>query len=83
MIRRYQPRVVVFDLEAEAADEDDVRADLELEIERHQADLIVLGRARHFESRLPQEQVLHKPYHFAPLVRTIQRLCARERGEAA
>jgi CheY-like chemotaxis protein len=74
LARRHHPRVIVLDLETEAADDEQVRDQYEAESRDHNARLVVLGRAAGYGRNLPKDRVLTKPYHFAPLIRTIERL---------
>ncbi len=75
LLRRFHPDVVVLDLETEAADDEILRDEIDCEVQRHHSRLIVLGRARRYAASLPVGQVVAKPYHYAPLIRTIERLC--------
>ena len=45
------------------------------ELDRENSSLIILGKLRQ-GSLLPASHVLSKPYHFAPLVHTIEELAA-------
>lgn len=77
IIRRLRPEVVVLDLDAEAADDEGVRDALESVAREQDTALVVLGESRRYLDALPDGQVLAKPYHYAPLIRTIERLLAR------
>ena len=77
LVRRYHPEVVVLDLDAEAADDDSFRDALDSATREHHTALVVLGTARRYLEQLPDGQVLAKPYHYAPLIRTIERLLAQ------
>jgi DNA-binding NtrC family response regulator len=77
LVRRHHPSVVVLDLEAHGADDSQVRDALDQEAAEYRTALIVLGHAPQNLSPLPEAQVLAKPYHYAPLLRTIERLLAR------
>ena len=76
LAEQHQPRVIVLDLEAEAADREDVRARFDVASAENRSSLVILGRARRYDA-LPREQVLAKPYHYAPLVQTIEQLAAK------
>jgi DNA-binding NtrC family response regulator len=76
LAHEHQPRVIVFDLDADAADREDVQAQLDAASAKHRSSLVILGRARRYDA-LPREQVLARPYHFAPLVHTIEQLAAK------
>jgi DNA-binding response OmpR family regulator len=74
LARQHHPRVIVLDLEAEAADDEQICQQYESESRDHHSSLVVLGRARHYDQSLPRDRIVSKPYHFAPLIRTIERL---------
>lgn len=73
MLRLHQPDVTVLDLEAVAAEEPELGSEFDSESESGHR-LVVLGTLRRSFPTLPPEQILAKPYHFAPLVRTIELL---------
>jgi DNA-binding response OmpR family regulator len=74
LIREHEPDVVVLDGETADVSDRDLLAALESQLEQQGTPLIVLGRVRG-QTLLPR-QVLAKPYHFGPLVHTIQELAA-------
>ena len=74
LARQHHPQVIVLDLEAESADDEQICQEYETQSRDHQTSLVVLGRARHYEEKLPRDRIVSKPYHFAPLIRTIERL---------
>jgi CheY-like chemotaxis protein len=74
LARQHHPQVIVLDLEADAADDGQVQAEYDAESRDHDARLVVLGRAGRYEQTLPKDRILPKPYHYAPLIRTIERL---------
>lgn len=74
LAREHHPDVIVLDLEE--ADPATLRERFNANSHDHPAELIVLGKIR----RGPQfagGHVISKPYHFAPLVHTIQQLAAK------
>jgi hypothetical protein len=76
LARQHHPDVIVLDLEAEPAVEHIVEEQFGAEAQEQHASLVILGRA----ARAPLEgspQVIAKPYHFAPLVHTIELLAAK------
>jgi DNA-binding NtrC family response regulator len=77
LVRQHHPSVVVLDLDARAPDDLHVRDALDRETSEHQTAFIVLGNAPQFLTPLPEGQVLAKPYHYAPLLRTIEQLLER------
>jgi CheY-like chemotaxis protein len=74
LARQHHPHVIVLDLEADAADDSQVQAQYDAESRDHDARLVVLGRAGRYERTLPKDRIVPKPYHYAPLIRTIERL---------
>jgi len=76
LAKEHQPRVIVLDLDAGAADREDVQARINATSVEHRSSLVILGRTRRYDS-LPPEQVLAKPYHYGPLVHTIEQLAAK------
>lgn len=78
LIRLHQPSVVVLDLDAAAADDEQLRDELESAARDSHSALVVLGKARRYLETLPDGQVIAKPYHYGPLLRTIERLLARK-----
>lgn len=74
LIRQHEPDVVVFDGEATDADDRAVQSELEAQLAERGTPLILLGRVR--GGKLLPRHVLAKPYHFAPLVHTIEALAA-------
>ena len=77
LLRRHRPSVVVLDLDAEAADDEQIRQQYTSGAEENNTALVVLGRARRTFDGLPAGRVISKPYHYAPLIRTIERLLER------
>lgn len=74
LARRHHPQVIVLDLEADAAGDERVQAQYAAESRDHDARLVVLGRTSRYRQTLPDDRIVSKPYHYAPLVRTIERL---------
>jgi CheY-like chemotaxis protein len=71
LAHQHQPRVIVVDSESENANTEAVRAEWE-DRSRHGSSIVLLGSARpHSEHR-----VIAKPYHYEPLIRTIEELVA-------
>ncbi len=73
LARKHHPDVIVLDDEATSAGCAEACDQLSAEVHCQQSSLVILGKLRRGES-LPPAQVLSKPYHFAPLVHTIERL---------
>jgi CheY-like chemotaxis protein len=74
LAHQHHPQVIVLDVDSDAADEDGVRDEYGAESRDHDAYLVVLGRSIRYEQTVPPDCVVPKPYHYAPLVRTIERL---------
>lgn len=74
LARCYRPQVIVLDMEARQADEDGVRDQYDTEVRSNRASLVVLGTARRHISPDLQSRFVAKPYHYAPLIRTIEQL---------
>jgi two-component system, cell cycle response regulator DivK len=75
LAREHHPDVIVLDVESQAADaslEDQFGA----EASEQQTSLVILGKARCALAG-GRAQVVAKPYHFAPLVHTIELLAAK------
>lgn len=75
LAHEFHPDVIVVDLDEMDIDQAALQAEFEAESTSCASSLIVLGKvARH---SLPADQVLAKPYHFAPLVHKIEQLAAK------
>lgn len=77
LIRQHQPSVVVLDLDAVADHDEALHNELDAATQHSQSALVVLGRARRYLGRLPDGQVIQKPYHYGPLIEIIERLLDR------
>jgi CheY-like chemotaxis protein len=76
LAQEHHPDVIVLDLDADDATNGSVQLQLRQELDRESSSLIILGKLR-WDSVLPPSRSLSKPYHFAPLVHTIQELAAK------
>jgi CheY-like chemotaxis protein len=76
MAREHRPDVILLDLEAESADRDEVQDQFDAESSAQASSIVILGRTRRF-SLSSSTQVVAKPYHFAPLIHTIEQLAAK------
>ena len=76
LAQEHHPDVIVLDLDADDATSGPVQLQLRQELDRESSSLIILGKLR-TGSPLPAGHTLSKPYHFAPLVHTIQELAAK------
>jgi DNA-binding response OmpR family regulator len=80
LAQQHRPEVIVLDLEGDAADDEQMRDQFEAASRDHHASLVLLGQSRRGERILPQERIVPKPYHYAPLVHTIEQLLAVSTG---
>ena len=73
-LERGRPRVTIVDTDTETTNSQTIYRTLQQVEARN---LILLGKVCWNQAALRVERVYHKPYHFAPLVRTIELLCAK------
>ena len=87
LAQRYQPDVIVVDLEAfwpnQDADASTVCRQFDSGSARHRASLVFLGEARGDNRPLPTARFIRKPYHYAPLIRTILECLQAKTPEAS
>jgi CheY-like chemotaxis protein len=76
LAEQHQPDVIVLDLESQSADDEALRDAYDRQSTATDSALVIIGKARRYQ-RLPAGQMLAKPYHFAPLVHTIEQLAAK------
>jgi len=76
LAREHHPDVIVLDLEAERADAAAIRDQFSEEICGREKSVIVRGKIRRGPV-FTGGHVISKPYHFAPLVHTIEQLAAK------
>jgi CheY-like chemotaxis protein len=74
LARQHHPRVIVLDMETDSANDERICHEYEAQSRDNHSCLLVLGRAVNYEQHVPRERIVAKPYHFAPLIRTIERL---------
>jgi len=82
LARQHHPDVVVLDLEAEQADSAAVREQFCDQTRGRQQSVIILGKIRRGPASpdctaFTGGHVISKPYHFAPLIHTIEQLAAK------
>jgi len=70
-VRRHRPAVTVVDEDVAPQGRASALGDLG---SSHATSLVVLGKARQFGFSVPKDRILSKPYHYGPLVRTIEQL---------
>jgi CheY-like chemotaxis protein len=76
LMRRHNPDVVVLDMDTEAADDASVRQAYDDQSRLEDSAMVLLGVVH----RDDVDRVGHgvrKPYHYAPLIRTIEQLLGR------
>ena len=80
LLREQHPRVVVLDLDVDDCDPTELQVAFEDESRRHETSLVLLGRvtganrSANADNRPDVSQVIAKPYHYGPLIRTIEQL---------
>ena len=73
VLEHIRPHVTVLDTDADAAGNQTLHQLLD---GGATSNLIMLGKARSNQKKLNVDRVYGKPYHFGPLIRTIELLCA-------
>ncbi|HEX5105742.1 MAG TPA: response regulator, partial [Pirellulaceae bacterium] len=73
MAREHHPHVIVLDLESDEPHASDVEDQYGAEARELHTSLVILGKACR-RQRLDAARHVAKPYHFAPLVHTIEQL---------
>ena len=66
------PDIIVLD--SDTTDDCDLEASYDVASRRNNASLVVIGRARYNLPESDRHRVVAKPYHYAPLIRTIDEL---------
>jgi DNA-binding response OmpR family regulator len=74
LFRRHHPRVVILDLDVSDAQCAQLQDEYESELQNHDVTLLMLGRLRHDRASVPKDRIVAKPYHYGPLIRTIEGL---------
>ena len=74
ILRERHPNVVVLDLEQEGSETDELHAAYASESLRSEASLVILGRVQGLVPASPGSRTIDKPYHYGPLIRTIEQL---------
>ncbi len=88
LLREQHPRVVVLDLEVDEVDSASLQDAFEDESRRSETSLVVLGRVkganRSDDSGNSHEprHIIEKPYHYGPLIRTIEQLLRQHEAAA-
>jgi DNA-binding response OmpR family regulator len=74
LARRHHPGVIVMDMETVPPSDAETRAGYGAESRAHHSSLVMLASARRDTAGLPDGRVVPKPYHYGPLIRTIEEL---------
>ncbi len=69
-----QPDLVVLDMEADSTDADSIDGESDDDFASHNGPVIVLGTARQGSTTGSHTRFIRKPYHYAPLIRTIEQM---------
>ena len=77
ILRQQHPDVVVVDLENDHDGEGSLENAYHDESQRNETSLVVLGRVSAHRDTGRCSQVISKPYHYGPLIRTIEQLLER------
>ena len=76
LAREHHPDVIVLDADAEQGSTEEIRQQFAAEAGQHASRLIILGKVRRSPA-FAGGHIIAKPYHFAPLIHTIERLAAK------
>jgi CheY-like chemotaxis protein len=76
LAREHRPDVIVLDVEAEDRSENAICEQFAAEANDRNSTVIILGKVRRGVA-FAGGHVIAKPYHFAPLVHTIEQLAAK------
>jgi len=88
LLREQHPRVVVLDLEVDETDSGELQGAYEDESRRDGTSLVMLGKVsgsnRSRDANNPSEprHIIEKPYHYGPLIRTIEQLLRQHEAAA-
>lgn len=88
LLRDQHPSVVVLDLEVDDVDSAGLRGAFEDESRRNQTSLVMLGRVNRAnrsddDGNSPADRhIIEKPYHYGPLIRTIELLLQQHEAAA-
>ena len=88
LLREQHPSVVVLDLEVDGDDLAGLRGAFEDESRRNESSLVMLGRVKganrpeHGDNPSAARHIIEKPYHYGPLIRTIELLLQQHEAVA-
>lgn len=77
ILKQQHPDVVVVDLESDEGRADHLENAFHDESQRSDVSLVVLGRMSGPRSTTDDRCIISKPYHYGPLIRTIEQLLER------
>ena len=77
LMRLHHPDVVVLDVDGEIADDDRLRREYDQQSQRERTSMVFLGATRRSAGQAASGHGIAKPYHFAPLLRTIEQLLGK------
>jgi len=73
--RQYHPELIILDIESQSNRNTQIQDDFDAESKRHNSALLILGKLAH-TTNSSQHRVVSKPYHYGPLIRTIEQMVA-------
>lgn len=82
MADELHPDVILLDTDTQTADDAAVQASYDDASRRNNASLVVIGQAR-FNGVDSRHRIVPKPYHYGPLIRTIDELSASVLAKAS
>ena len=88
LLRELHPSLVVLDLEEDEGDSEGLRGRFEDESRRHETPLVLLGRVKgekrseNADKAPDVRHIVEKPYHYEPLIRTIEQLLRQHNAVA-
>ena len=88
LLREQHPSLVVLDLEVDGSDSSRLQGAFEVESRRNETPLVLLGRVNganrsdHVRETQEVRHILEKPYHYEPLIRTIEQLLRQHKAVA-
>jgi hypothetical protein len=74
LMQQQRPEVVVLDMDCRSANDDTIRCQYDDCSRDQRASLVYLGVVKRPPGSAPPGCVISKPYHYAPLIRTIEQL---------
>lgn len=77
MAHDHHPGVIVLDLGNDPEDDENIQSKFDAESDRQNSTLVMIGIAKRLNSNSSKCTTIAKPYHYAPLIRTIEQLASR------